>query len=70
MLRLPRAQRFQAVRRQHKRNAVQLLRQEPRHRHIPGVRMHDIDAAQFLHLRQVQRQRVHRSLELGITSQQ
>ena len=54
------------MRRQNKRNAVQLLRQESGHRHVPGVRVHDIDSLESLDLRQIQAQRLQRTLEFPV----
>src|SRR6201996_9064902 len=49
---------------QHKRHVEQLLRKKPRHRHIPRMRMHNVDRCKRRHLRQVQAERFKRGLVL------
>jgi hypothetical protein len=45
---------------------VKLFRQKAGHRDIPGMRVNDLDLAEFLHGAQVQGQRIDSSLELGL----
>ena len=48
-----------------KGNAVELLGQETGHRHIPGVGVDDVDAAERLDLGQVQAEGLERAFELA-----
>ena len=45
------------------RNVIQLFSQETRHRHIPSMRVNNIDSRQSLDLGQVQREGFQRSFE-------
>src|SRR6266702_277030 len=49
---------------EHKWNVEELLRQKAGHRHIPGVRMHDVDGPQRYHLREIEAQSFEGRLEL------
>src|ERR1700730_11652452 len=51
------------MRGQHKGNVVELFGEETSHRNIPGVRVYDVDLAQFLHLREVKGESVYGRLE-------
>jgi hypothetical protein len=54
------------MRRQHKWNTKQLLCKKSRHRHIPRMRMHNINRRKLLHLRQIQTERLKRRLVLPL----
>ena len=66
LLRLPRPQGLQGVRRQNKRHSVELLGQKSRHGRVPGMRVHNIDRTQQFHRHKIQRKRIHRRLELRL----
>ncbi len=67
LFRLPGAQRLQRVRGQDKRNAVELLGKIPCHRHIPRVRMNNVNSAKSLDLCEIQAEGFQRSLELALS---
>ena len=65
LLCLPCAQRLQRMGGQDKGNAVEFLRQVAGHRHIPGMRVHDVDSFEGLDLRQVQAEGLKSAFELS-----
>src|SRR6185312_5530700 len=63
LFRFPGAQRLQAVRGEDERNAIQLLGEITRHRHVPRMRVDNVDAGERLYLCQIQTERFKRAFE-------
>ena len=68
LLGLPCAERLKRMRRQNKRNPVQLLSQKSRHRYVPCVRVDNIDSLKRFDLRQIQTESLESALEFPLGS--